>query len=1015
MLSSASYPGSVTSSLPSIFTCVRAFKQSNQTIHRTNLNVNSFSSPNSKLQNKTSDPNFLIFHQNIQHFPSRKLSLEIIIDELKPNILVLTEHKLNSDEIKSVQINNYVVKSFYCRDEYRGGGVMILSHKTVKLNSLIIPEITNLTKDKEFECCIVKCSLNKFDFILVGVYRTPGYNFDNPFLEKLNKALEILTRNYPNIIVAGDVNIDVLRSSNVHEGLAMTLKEHNMYYLVNFPTRITSETESAIDNFFTNIPKHKLLITGVITEISDHDAQLLELKNCTGQIQEKNKPTVLMSRNFNKENTSTLIYMLKKESWLDLYMAPVETKFDVFYNIFRYYFDSAFPLVKNRIYEKREKWITNDIIKQKEEIICLSQTIRLTKDKTLKLLLNKKKKEYNKNLINAKKQFIDNKIKGSKNICKTTWQIINKEIKDKPEYNEVIKLVIDDKIVSDPQLLSEEFNNYFVNVVDRQVNPKISMNSKETKYFSSPFSQFNLAPIEDNELDKILASFENKFSVGYDDIPMPILKSSKLYLIKPLAHIINSSFVCGIFPDKLKISRVKAVFKKGNKTDPSNYRPISLISSFSKLFERVMATRLMEYLETNQLLDDAQHGFRSGKSVVTAGSELIESIITALDRGDNTVGIFMDLTKAFDSVCHDKLICTLQGLGISGRSLNWFGSYLQGRKQYVEISYVNKLNKIVKVKSSMETVSYGVPQGSILGPILFLCYLKGLPSLISPIHSKLCLYADDSNLIVNRKTKEEVEITAHNQLTTIKNFFDSRNLLLNLEKTNFIYFHTWQNRNKQMPTLRIDSNDIQPVEHTKFLGLIVDKHVTWNDHIVKLKSKMSSGLFVLRTMSKYSTTEVLKMIYFAHIHSHLSYGIVLYGATSNKNLESLLILQKKSLRIILNLNDSASVKEYFPKFGILTVYGLYILETVMALRAVEDDIPRFGTHHNYPTRNRSNFETQAHSLELFWKIPKNAGIKFYRNVPQTIKAVSSLSLFRLQFKKYLINKAFYSFEEYLNC
>ena len=125
-----------------------------------------------------------------------------------------------------------------------------------------------------------------------------------------------------------------------------------------------------------------------------------------------------------------------------------------------------------------------------------------------------------------------------------------------------------------------------------------------------------------------------------------------------------------------------------------------------------------------------------------------------------------------------------------------------------------------------------------------------------------------------------------------------------------------------MPILRIDSNDIQPVEHTKFLGLIVDKHVTWNDHIVKLKSKMSSGLFVLRTMSKYSTTEVLKMIYFAHIHSHLSYGIVLYGATSNNNLESLLILQKKSLRIILNLNDSASVKEYFPRFGILTVYGL---------------------------------------------------------------------------------------------
>lgn len=934
--------------------------------------------------------------------------MEIILKEIKPDILVLTEHKLKVSEVKCVKIEDYTVQSSYCRRNYCGGGVMILSSNNVKVEPLNIPEINQLRADKIFECCMVKCKIGDISFILVGIYRTPGYNFDEPFLESLEKALEILLNVYKYVIVCGDFNIDVLKKSRVVSKLTEILKQYNMYYLVDFPTRITIESESAIDNFLSNIPQCKLSISGVVTELSDHDAQLLEIKPLTKSTSCGNQP-VKTSRKYSEENKSIFLSLLKKETWLDLYQAPVEAKFDTFHSIFMYYFNLAFPLSKSRAVQKKDKWITNDLISQKEEIICLSQSFRLTKDITLKKLLREKQKSYKSNLINTKKEFISNKIKKSANICKTTWEIINKETRDTPEYNKEVKLNIDDNLISDPFVLSESFNNYFTNVVKNLVLPEIPNCVDEPVPYINSTSKFHTVPLSESELDAIISSFENKFSVGYDEVPMPVIKHSKMYLIRPILHVINCSFITGVFPEMLKISRIKSVFKKGDKTDPVNYRPISVLTSFSKIFERAMSVRLVEFLEKDNLFDNEQHGFRSNRSVITAGVELIESIVTAIDGGEKAVGVFMDLTKAFDSVCHDKLLNILENLGINGRYLNWFKTYLVGRKQFVELTHVNNFNQIIKVQSKMRISLHGVPQGSILGPVLFLCYLKGLPNSISDVHSKLVLYADDSNLVVRGKV--DTEILINRELSAIKNFFDSRNLLLNSNKTNFIVFHTRQDRNKQTQTVKINSNEISQVKYTKFLGLIVDETLTWNSHVENLTHKISSGIYILRNFANLCSIDILKMLYYAHIHSHLSYGIVLYGATSNYNLNKLLILQKKALKIMFKLKSDDSVKDIFCELGILTVYGLYVLETVMAVRVDEINLPKLGSNHNYSTRNKNKLAIPSHSLTFFWKSPKIAGLKFYHKIPQSLKEIKSVPLFKIKLKQYLTSKSLYSFDE----
>lgn len=221
--------------------------------------------------------------------------------------------------------------------------------------------------DKGFECCTVSCCVDKFSFILVGLYRTPGSLYDSIFLNKLDTALNILTRTYENLVLVGDININVLNVSVTHRRLINILRQYNMQYLVNFPTRVTIQCQSAIDNIITNLPNSSLKVEGIITELSDHDAQELKIKVATQDKKTRpNKNLTKTCRKFTKNNIANLKKMLSGETWLNVYNATVETKFTVFHNILLYYFDLCFPLVKSRVNVERKTWIKSDLKKEKK-------------------------------------------------------------------------------------------------------------------------------------------------------------------------------------------------------------------------------------------------------------------------------------------------------------------------------------------------------------------------------------------------------------------------------------------------------------------------------------------------------------------------------------------------------------------------------------------------------------------------------------------------------------------------
>jgi len=321
--------------------------------------------------------------------------------------------------------------------------------------------------------------------------------------------------------------------------------------------------------------------------------------------------------------------------------------------------------------------------------------------------LEQRKNNLKKNTVQAKTNYFENKIKNSSNIQKTVWSIINSEVGE--ENSKVVKNIslrneTNTGTLTDPKLISEAFNDYFVNIVEdvtgsnsTTLSADITVNNNDKAIQDCIKREFNFRFVDAKEVEKVINSLKNKNSLGHDDIPVKVIKISKHYLSKVLSHLINSSFVSGIFPKQLKKSKVISIHKKSDNKTKSNYRPISILPIISKIYEKIVSNQFTNYLEENRIFNNIQHGFRPGKSVITAAVSFIESIIESVDKGEYTTGIFMDLSKAFDSVSHPILIQKLQTMGVSKNAIKWFQSYLNGRCQFVEITHVTHDNYVKKI------------------------------------------------------------------------------------------------------------------------------------------------------------------------------------------------------------------------------------------------------------------------------------------------------------------------------
>nr|CAI5860927.1 unnamed protein product [Callosobruchus analis] len=555
-------------------------------------------------------------------------------------------------------------------------------------------------------------------------------------------------------------------------------------------------------------------------------------------------------------------------------------------------------------------------------------------------------------------------------------------------------------MVTSPGIACELYNNFYVNTVNRLVGA-IPENSGLAHIPINNSSIF-LRKTTNEEVLEIVSRLKNKHSTGEDHISNITLKRIICFVIEPLTYIINASLEEGVFPDKLKIATIKPIPKKGDSTIIENTRPVSILSSFSKIFEMEMKIRLVSFLEAHSIINPNQHGYQKNKSTVSATFDFIKRILDSLDNGFLAIGLFIDLSKAFDCVNHETLLNKMERMGIRGVAYQWCKSYLQNRKQQVKIIHESK-----EYFSTKKTTKYGVPQGSVLGPLFFLLYVNDLQTYLNDDNISISSYADDTNILLFGKYYGEIILKTEIAFKKTQQFFQENSLTINTNKTHCILFRHKRNKNEYPEKINLDGIHIIYSDSLSFLGVVIDEFMSWEQHIKSLCMKLSKACYTLKELKKIVSHEALIQAYYSNFHSLMAYGIILWGGT---HTQEVFMLQKRAIRIMNSLKSDESCRGYFKKMNLLTVSALYVCDCLCFVHKHNNVFSPNLRQHSYETRHKQDFTYPLHSTTVYEKGCYYKCLKMYNLLPQSLK-VTSLYIFKRKIKKTLTDCEPYRIED----
>lgn len=872
------------------------------------------------------------------------------------------------------------------------GGVAL--YGADKIKSEVIKDINCLSVCGEFECTGAHFVINRQKIVAIVVYRPPNGSV-GVFLRKLEELLSIVFEYNEPTFIAGDFNIELKNDNDKKIQIMSLLNSFNFILTVTEYTRITSKTNSCIDNIFTNY-ENTFSIEILNTHISDHTAQKIMFNLSTTR---KNIQKFKQKRFFTYENKITFTNVLNEQTWESVYNCrsnEINEQWATFMNTFLCIFNHSFPckIVKADNSEKRVNILNDDVQKCKQRLdllLMLSRVNILYKD-----AYDVTKKEYDELLKKAKAEMYEMKVMKSNNKSKCMWAIFN-QITGRQRKNEL-------PIEGDPINLANSFNNHLVSMAPDLIS-KLENVPFNCKVLDNTQSMF-LKALSPEDILEVTATLQNKFSHGDDEIPTGIIKYCINEIKEVLSYIINNSFKYGIFPDQLKLANIIMLFKSGNQQVMNNYRPISLLPSFSKIFEAAFCRQLVSFMNKCDLFSEFQHGYLTGRSTQTAIFQFLTSILNFFEDRNVGLGIFLDLSKAYDSLNHELLLIKIEKYGVRGNAFNWVKSYLTNRNQRVKVQKDG-----VTFKSDILYNSTGVPQGSILGPVLFVIYCNDLYNIISKENETITNYADDSNILVSAESYPDLLRDSRCIFKRASEWYAANKLTLNKEKTKLVFFRTKQMKLDTPNNVVFDGQILSFVGDACFLGLQFNENLDWESHINSLCGKLNSVCYSIRIISNYLNDRTLKTLYFANFESVVRYGIIFWGR--DINVDNIFVIQKRIIRIIYKIKYRQSCRGIFKVNKILTIHALYIYECLMFLFKNKEKFLQDSTEHNYNTRY-VNITYPKHHLTLVEKSARYMCIKLYNKLPNYIKLINMVEQFKKEIKALLIDVEPYSPQDFLN-
>jgi len=913
---------------------------------------------------------YCVLHINIHSIPAKFDQLKDILRTLSTfnvtvHMILLCETFLSDSISGMYTIDGYDMICFN-RDIGKRGGIAMYIHKDL---SFTVRDDLAVNVLQEFESLFIEIN-NKGKKTIVGeIYRVPNTSV-NKSVERFDEIIMKLKHYKGNVIIGTDQNFDLLKY-NENNNIKMLLNnfiENGFLPTITLPTRVTHSSATVIDNIYVKGQASYNSCSFVIeTDISDHFPVLAfvgkpDIKRCQ-------TPTTIQYRKITSDTYTQMNSFLSSQDFSSLNYGSINDAYSLFSDKLANCLNEYAPVRTKTVpsqYLKQEPWMSKGLlVSMKTKAKLFRKCKGKSRDEPAYRAYQTYNKLFNKVKRKAKTLYFHQILTNNLNNAKMTWKTINSLLGKSNDKSCITLLSVNNEQITDPKQINEHFVSHFTQV-GRIQSEKIPTSKKASEDYMTNIINSNSAyfnPTDEFEVCEIIHKMKPTSSKGYDEISSTILKNIMISIAIPLSILINRSLNEGQFPDLLKIAKVVPLYKGKCKQDVSNYRPISILSCISKVFEKIIHKRLYKYLELNSILDPFQFGFKPKNSTIHAITKLTQDILTAFENKDITLAVFCDLSKAFDTLDHSILLSKLYKYGIRGITLNLFKSYLNNRSMYVTNNNESSDIHIIP--------NFGVPQGSVLGPLLFNIYVNDLCLCLT--HANHILYADDTTLYIIGNNRKSLLNQMNYDLNNLSMWFSANKLALNTNKTIYIVFS-----DKYIDTtnfkLSIDDKQLMQVTTTKFLGIYMDSHLTWETHLNHISKKLTTGLYVLNSLKNILPSCNLLMIYSSIMHCHLNYGCILWGNCYKKLLNRIGVAQKKALRVICHKSYNTPSSSLFKAKNILKVDDLYKYQVCQFMYKIDHKLIPTPLVNMYNRRKETHQYSTRHCQDFSLPLYKNAKI-----------------------------------------